>query len=44
MLNLDQGLSLFRQTQTLSRFTQGSQQGFLSTMFPFSTLTEIHGI
>ena len=44
MLNSDQGLVLFRQTQTLSRHKQGSQQGFLSTMFPFSTLTEIPGI
>ena len=26
MLNLDQGLALFRQTQTLSRQKQGSQQ------------------
>ena len=28
-------------TQTLGRHKQGSQQGFLSIIFPFSTLTEI---
>ena len=28
-------------TQTLGRYKQGSQQGFLSIIFPFSTLTEI---
>ena len=41
MLNSNQGLPLFRQTQTLSRQKQGSQQGFLYTMFPFPTLTEL---
>ena len=30
-----------RQTQAISRHKQGSQQGFLSIMCPFSTLTEI---
>ena len=41
MLNLDHSrLALFRKTQSLSRHKQGSQQGFLSTMFPYSTLTE----
>ena len=40
MLNSDQGLALLRQTQALSRHKQGSQQGFVSIMCPFSTLTE----
>ena len=41
MLNSDQVLALLRQTQALSRHKQGSQQGFVSIMCPFSTLTEI---
>ena len=44
ILNSDQGLALLRQTQTVSKHKQGSQQGFLCTMFPFSTLTESHCI
>ena len=40
-LKSDQGLASYTQTQALSRHKQGSQQSFPSTMFPFSTLTEI---
>ena len=40
MLNSDQGLAWFRQTHTLGRQKQDYQQGFLSTMFRFSTLAE----
>ena len=43
MLNLNQGIALFRQTQTLrpKKTQQVSQQGLLFTMFPLSTLTEL---
>ena len=41
MLNSNQELTLIRKTQTLSRHKHGFQQGFLSTRFPFSNLTEL---
>ena len=41
MLNSNQGLTFFRQTQTLTRHKRSSQQGVLSAMFPFSTLIEL---